>query len=1365
MQVSEWPYCSNHSSPPQLSCSRHGFIASASFNLLSIYKNTPKGLKAISSAKAFDNLITTISWCNSYDLEGIIPLILLVGFDNGSVILFDVPSFSIISTFPLSESAITSSEWSNIHSNHFFVGCQNGDLISVSLEKSTEKALSYDKFWSVSCSFPIEQLHTNENDCQMLMVASNQGKFAIYDLIYNESPSQLFTGSFEEDPDIQNKLNSITSTQNTPFNSNPNFNSNATNTFSTSAFFDIKNSKIFVQCGFHPHLNDIFYFVTQTRIFYGFIKEKTTVSLFPTITFNRLVGVFFPASDENAIAVIQRHTTLLLSFSLGKGWKSLCEITNFMSTAVSYSDCKFDKNSFIVASKGNNLSIIKYYRRKLFYVTFMRSLANKPSKIAVNSSFYAFIVAHSKTQPYNPTNNLFLYLAPQITCMTDLSIVYNINLNHNYNRNYCSTSNFNANSSNRVSNGILFVTQIEWITDTDLIFSARCQDNKHKLFYFNYERRELLSILKPQLEFLFLEKPNDFRPSTPNSLKQASAIGATTSINNSSNLKLNLNSENSENSNIKLSEIARSGQDSGTNMSSPQMIVNGSSNNMISSSILVSSTNNFTPAALMNPLFTSYYSTLVNNDLSIRFIVHRNQKYFAATIGNSTIVFFKVTQSETPKPLLFQNSSVVILPEPAAVSFIDEAGNDDKITIFYKDRIDICSILPAPPVSPPSSSLSSSDNSITFELIRSYQYHSELRYTPMIAHSFTPTFHLIILENGEIGIVKVKNDDNANKKYLSREGRKMSVDSLDSEGSRKMSTDSYDLEANNVRKLSVDSVGYDNSTLTSTNNEEPHKLEGFIETLGKMTRVTCLRVANDGTTCIVIGDQQRSENVGIVVLSKSGKSKIIFPKEKQRVKRCDYVSNSIIFVNIIGSRCFSFCSLEDRVKIDTPHHEVRNDICTFEDLKNRMKTDIIEGKRGRIPSPFIVAHPSSALLSMLTRTSNSAAKDSEVSLNLSSSFDSSNSMFANEEMDVSTSSEEEDDDEIDSESELKIEKEVKKLNENVAKQEEVEEKEKEFEEKEEELEQKELKLTEKVSRNLNLISNNYNSSYNSSTTSNAISSSQIDFSSKSSASMIQHAASQLPPSPPASIDTHIDVSLVSLLADQLSLFYLSDLLRSVSQMYDPFCYGINMNKSHLVYYLRSFAEILGEAQPQPLNRRQAIYQKLSGDDDGTLSRLLTVGVSEDGNHTKNMLKVALSALQLNEENFQMMLDVLLENGVDEDTTDIIFFSGKYDFRAVERFVVTGEIEFAVLATRLLLDGPEKEKEKAISLIVDYFNENKRKHQVVPFLLGLKRFDEAARYLDDYGEHKCAAIVRALVVPDNENDGHVFLDYSKIPNTQ
>ena len=389
MQVSEWPYCSNKSLPPLLSCSRHGFVAAASFNLLTIYQNTKKGLKPISSSKSFEKAITTISWCNFYDSESMMPLCLLIGFENGNAIIFDIPKF-LISTFSLSESPITSSEWSNLYSNHFFIGCQNGDLISAYLVKSTEKDadLSVVVSWITSCAFPVEQLHTNHNDCQMLMVASNQGKFAIYDQIYDDTPMRLFTGTFEEDEDLHKN---VSPTQNVApmSNSNNNFNSlsNNPNSISSTSFFDVSDQKHFVQCGFHPHVNDIFYFATQSRIFYGFIKEQTTVALFPSSTFIRLVGVFFPPSDENAIIVIQRPSILLLSYTIEKSWKRLCEIPNFMSGAVSFADCKFEKNSFIVASRGNNLSIVKFYRRKLFYVSFMRNIISKPSKIAVNNSF------------------------------------------------------------------------------------------------------------------------------------------------------------------------------------------------------------------------------------------------------------------------------------------------------------------------------------------------------------------------------------------------------------------------------------------------------------------------------------------------------------------------------------------------------------------------------------------------------------------------------------------------------------------------------------------------------------------------------------------------------------------------------------------------------------------------------------------------------------------------------------------------------------------------------------------------------------------------------------------------------------------
>lgn len=1360
MQVSEWTYCSNKSLPPILSCSRYGFVASASFNLLTIYRNTATGLKPISSSKAFEKPITTISWCNFYDSESILPLYLLIGFDNGHGILLDIPKFSIISNFSLSESAVTSSEWSNIHSNHFFVGCQNGDLISAYFAKSTENEgeLHIVISWATSCAFPVEQLHVNHNDCQMLMIASNQGKFAIYDQIYDDSPMRLFTGTFEEEEE-ENLPKNLVSTQNSisASNNNLNLSSNATNSISSSTFFDNINQKSFVQCGFHPHVNDIFYFASQSRIFYGFIKEQKTVSLFPSSSFIRIVGVFFPPSDENSIVVIQRPSILLLSYSINKSWKRLCEVPNFNNAAVSFADCKFEKNSFIVASRGNNLSVIKFHRRKLFYSSFMRNLVNKPSKIAVNNSFYAFIVKNPKTHTVGPNiNNYFLYLAPQLTCMTNLCLVYNINFVSNCKRNYFITSN--SQSFQKMTNEILYITQMEWVSDTDLIFAARCEDNKHKLFFFNYKRRELISILKPQLEFMFLDKQFESRLSVGKPIS--------TNSKNSDN-----QSNNSDNSNINLFEslMEEVGLNPVTSSSS-----NFLSNTDLSQSILVSSTYNFTPSSI-NPSFSNYYTTLINNDLSIRLHVHRNQKYFAATIGNYALEIFITSQSNNPKPLLFEDSSVVILPEPCAVSFIDDSNEFDKIALFYKDHIDICCIEASTDQTSSSSSPNSpqSSNAMSFELVNKYEYHSELKSIPILAHSFTETFHIVVLESGEIEIIKIKSDNSFNRKLSLRE-------------IRKMSTDSTDIDNNvNTRKMSVDSYHENESSLStepSENKDDNYgKLSAFSEFLGKMQKVSCLRVSDNASTCMVFGKQPRAENVAFISLSNSGKSKISFPKS--RIKRCDYISNSIIFVNVFGSRCFTFCSIDDRKPIDTPHHSIKSPTNIFENLKMQIIKELTDNNGiKKIASTSYLNFDSQTI--PINNNSYFIGSDNNNNLSLSESNSSFSSSFGssatNEEIDFSSSS-----DEIipiqDSESNTKTQ--IKKSNEE--KEEVDDESESESEDENKKQKDKENETVEKHSENLKLKTNktsNVTSGFDSTMSNSAINSSEIDLSSnptvssdmKVSAISDQQTSSSSPILLPK--DSLVDVSFVSHLADKLGLFYISDLLQSVGQKYDPLCYGINLNENSLIYYLRSFSQMLGESQPQPLNRRQAIYQKLTNDIDGTLSRLLTVGRTDESNHTKNMLKIALSTMQLNEENFQMMLDVLLESGLDEDVTDILFFSGKYDYRSIERFVISGELEFAILATRLLLktnekdsdetrERKQKEVEKAVSLIVNFYNEHNRKHQIVPFLLGMRRFEEAAKYLDKYGESKCASVVRSLVASKivNGKDAKILLDYSKLPS--
>ena len=310
MQASEWPYySSNYSSI--VSCSRYGYIATAYSNILTIYKNTTKGLIPISASITFQWNIQCLSWCTASNSESSLPLTLFIGFDHGNGSIFDIPTFSIICTINVSKSAIISSAWSNISPNHLFLGCENGDLVSITLVKSAENKteLSVIISWVIQTGFPINQLSINYSDCNTLISASHSGRFILYENIYEENPTKLFSGTFEHN-DQENHCN-------------------------------------LVKCGFHPYANDIFYIVTDKHIYYGFVKEKSTITLFPSSPFSHIVGIFFPISDHNSLVVIQKSSSFLLHYSDGQRWKRIQEVPHFNSCCLSMENTEFDKDSLM----------------------------------------------------------------------------------------------------------------------------------------------------------------------------------------------------------------------------------------------------------------------------------------------------------------------------------------------------------------------------------------------------------------------------------------------------------------------------------------------------------------------------------------------------------------------------------------------------------------------------------------------------------------------------------------------------------------------------------------------------------------------------------------------------------------------------------------------------------------------------------------------------------------------------------------------------------------------------------------------------------------------------------------------------------
>ncbi|OHS96347.1 hypothetical protein TRFO_09996 [Tritrichomonas foetus] len=427
MQVSDWTYFSPQYSSLKLSCSRYGYIATSSHNIFSIYKKTEKGIIPISSAKKCKNIITCHSWYQECDLEGEMPLRIFFGTQSGKCFIFDVPTFDIISHFAISNSPVTSIEWSNIHKNYVFIGCENGNVISGALLDSPQigqPAITI--FSSITCEFPIEFICINQNDNNSLIVGSKNGSFELYSNIYEKSPKKILSGNLEQDGELN-----------------------------------------IIQCGFLPHINDAFYLISTNSIYLGFAHEKSTISIFPTISFQQIIGTFFPKNDENAMIIIQSGSIILLKFILEKGWKKIMEIPQFNSPAESF--CVFDESSFIFTTRGNNLYRVKYFKNKLFVCDFMRHLVKKPTQIAVNNSFFAFIVNDDETN--------FLYLAPQLTYMTEYCLMYNLNVGE--------------------------VNQIEWISDTDLIISTQSKNkDRQNLYFFNYEKRQLISILRPQLELV-----------------------------------------------------------------------------------------------------------------------------------------------------------------------------------------------------------------------------------------------------------------------------------------------------------------------------------------------------------------------------------------------------------------------------------------------------------------------------------------------------------------------------------------------------------------------------------------------------------------------------------------------------------------------------------------------------------------------------------------------------------------------------------------------------------------------------------------------------------------------------------------------